>query len=547
MDQLRGTGSRAQCLEAGSANQGVPIHLKECVNKMISVGQASVSLELRDVFKDGVALRLGTRAFDILELLVLHQGQLVSKEQILQQVWPDTVVEENNLQVHISALRKALGSDRDLIRTVPGRGYLLLGGEGGVAETSAQACAVQPPAFGVQRLPAAVELVDRQPLLDEIDSALNDGAALITLIGPGGVGKTSLAVALGRQRLQTTSLAASSMPVCFVPLAQLHCSESPTQALATSLGVERSANQPLQQALVEHLERNPGLIILDNCEHLIDQVAELAQNLLLGAPSVRILATSREPLRIAGERSLRVPPLSSPEPCANRQAILQSGSAQLFLRHWRALDCQMAATCDEELDDYSVELVGEVCRRLDGIPLALEMAAARACALGLFQLIQSLDDSVHLLSASLRTAPPRQQTLQSSLAWSYRLLDQEERTVLRLLADLDGRFTLDQACSALQCATLDRPCIMDCMVRLATKSMLMVSAQGPFRFYRMLNATRACLRTGHLHALEGQTLRPDPSSRQASATLASLQSVSTVPMGPDGYHARHQRALAVGR
>jgi len=510
---------------------------------MISVGQATVSLELRDVFRDGVALRIGTRAFDILELLVRHPGQLLTKEQILEKVWPDTVVEENNLQVHISALRKALGSDRDLIRTVPGRGYLLLAGEcGGADDAPPPASAAQPSALTGIRLPAAVELVGRQALLDEIGTALSDSAALVTLIGPGGVGKTSLAVALGRQRLET-----ASMPVFFVPLAQLQCRESVAHALATALAVDRVQPGLLQQALIEYLQRNPGLVIFDNCEHLIDQVADLAQTLLLAVPSVRILATSREPLRIAGERSLRVPPLTSPGPEAGREAILGSDSAQLFMRHWRSLDCQIAATSDPELDDYSVELVGEVCRRLDGIPLALEMAAARACALGLFQLIQSLDDSVHLLSASLRTAPPRQQTLQSSLAWSYRLLNQEERTVLRLLADLDGRFTLDQACTALECATLGRPCIMDCMVRLATKSMLMVTAQGPFRFYRMLSATRACLRAGHLHALEGQTLRPDPHAFDSPATLASLQSVRAMPSGPDGYHARHQKALAAAR
>jgi hypothetical protein len=147
----------------------------------------------------------------------------------------------------------------------------------------------------------------------------------------------------------------------------------------------------------------------------------------------------------------------------------------------------------------------------------------------------------------LRTAPPRQQTLQSSLAWSYRLLSRDERTVLRQLADLEGRFTLEQACTALQCATLARSCIMDCMVRLATKSLLMVSAQGPFRFYRMLAATRTCLRIGQTQELAGDTFKPDPRSREIPPSMASLQASRATPIGPDGYHARHQRALAAGR
>ena len=512
---------------------------------MISLGQATVSLELRDVFKDGVALRIGTRAFDILELLIRQQGQLVSKEQILQCVWPDTVVEENNLQVHISALRKALGSDRDLIRTIPGRGYLLLGGEGGCSEGAliedAHTVQALQGASARHRLPAAVELVGRETLLEEINAALNDPRAFITLIGPGGVGKTSLAVELGRQRLE-----AGTTPVWFVPLAQLQCAEALPQALAAALGSEGGGADSLP-SLLQQLAQQPGLIILDNCEHLIDQVAGLVEALLFGAPCVQIVATSREPLRIAGERSLQVPPLSAPEADATREAILHCESARVFLRHWRALDCQVASTVDAELDDYSIELVGEVCRRLDGIPLALEMAAARACALGLYQLVGTLDDSVHLLSASLRTAPPRQQTLQASLAWSYRLLSREERTVFRLLADLEGRFTLEQACNALQCATLARSRIMDCMMRLATKSLLMVSAQGPFRFYRMLAATRACLRISHTHELGDERFEPDPRTPDIASSLTNLQATRAVPIGPDGYHARHQRALAAGR
>jgi predicted ATPase/DNA-binding winged helix-turn-helix (wHTH) protein len=508
---------------------------------MISLGQTTISLEHRDVFKDGVAMRIGTRAFDILELLLRHQGQLVSKELILQSVWPDTVVEENNLQVHISALRKALGADREQIRTVPGRGYVLLGGES--IEAQARAPIGLRGCNGHHALPARVALLGRQTLLDEVSTALNEHCALVTLVGPGGVGKTVLAVEYGQVLLD-----AGDMPVYFVPLAQLQCAELLPDAFFSAVGLDCSGGDADLQGLIHFLQQRPGLVILDNCEHLVESVAGLLEVILRGAPAVRAVATSREPLRIAGERSLQVPPLPVPELHAPRKATLGSASAQLFLRQWRALDSHQGAGGNAELDDYSVDLVGEICRRLDGMPLALEMAAARACALGLYQLVASLDGSLHMLSASLRTAPPRQQTLQASLAWSLRLLGREERTVLRRLAELDGRFTLERACDALQRTRLPRACIMDCIVRLATKSLLMVSAQGPFRFYRMLAATRACLLT--LSAQETVAAEAPHTHLQdydAPSALASLHSVRAVPSGPDGYHARHQRALAVGR
>jgi predicted ATPase/DNA-binding winged helix-turn-helix (wHTH) protein len=508
---------------------------------MISLGQTMISREHRDVFKDGVAMRIGTRAFDILDVLLRHQGQLVSKETILQSVWPDTVVEENNLQVHISALRKAMGSDREQIRTVPGRGYVLLGGEGLDPEIRAPS-ALQ----GVScqhRLPARVALLGRQALLDEVSTTLAEGCALVTLIGPGGVGKTALAAELGQ-----TLLDAGTTPVYFVPLAQLQCAELLLDAFYSAVGLDCSSGDLDAQGLIRHLQQQPGLIILDNCEHLAESVAGLLEVILRGVPAVRAIATSREPLRIAGERSLQVPPLDIPELNTSPEIILRSAAAQLFLRQWRALDSHLPADGDAQLDDYSVELVGEICRRLDGMPLALEMAAARACILGLYQLVASLDGSLHMLSASLRTAPPRQQTLQASLAWSLRLLGREERTVLRRLAELDGRFTLERACDALQRTRLPRACIMDCIVRLATKSLLMVTAQGPFRFYRMLAATRACLLTLSAQDAAPVDVRaPRAQECDPPSALATLQSIRAVPVGPDGYHARHQRALAVGR
>lgn len=508
---------------------------------MISLGQTMISREHRDVFKDGVAMRIGTRAFDILDVLLRHQGQLVSKELILQSVWPDTVVEENNLQVHISALRKALGTDRERIRTVPGRGYVLLGSDS--AGTESPGSSVLQGVSCHHRLPARIALLGRQALLDEVSGTLDNGCVLVTLIGPGGVGKTALAAEFGQ-----TLIDAGTTPVYFVPLAQLQCDELLLEAFSSAVGMDCSHGEADLQGLIRHLQQRPGLIILDNCEHLVESTAGLLEVILRGAPAVRALATSREPLRIAGERSLQVPPLDVPERNASREMILRSDAAQLFLRQWRALDSHRAAGGNAELDDYSVELVGEICRRLDGMPLALEMAAARACALGLYQLVASLDGSLHLLSASLRTAPPRQQTLKASLAWSLRLLGREERTVLRQLAELDGRFTLERACDALQRTRLPRARIMDCIVRLATQSLLTVTAQGPFRFYHMLSASRACLlaidaeQTGRTDIGAPRLQDCDPPS-----ALTTLQSVRAVPMGPDGYHARHQRALAVGR
>jgi predicted ATPase len=265
-------------------------------------------------------------------------------------------------------------------------------------------------------------------------------------------------------------------------------------------------------------------------------------------PGLTVLATSREPLRIAHERSVRVAALDVPEVGADRQAILSSASVQLLSMHMRELDGTFAhrhlcPDADSRLDTQSVELMGEVCRRLEGVPLALQMAAARACGLG-------LDEHLHLLSSGLRTAPSRHQTLQASLIWSLRLLDDDELAVLERLSQVQGRFTLDLACDAVQDRKIPRSRVLDCIIGLALKSLLNVTAQGPFRFYAVPDSTRAFIKcalqgTGRIHPDHSDA--PVAQRRASALSIATLQTGTSGPIGPDGYHARHQRMLAASR
>jgi predicted ATPase/DNA-binding winged helix-turn-helix (wHTH) protein len=460
---------------------------------MKRLGETCVLLEHRTLHRHGVAVPLGERAFDILQLLIQRQGTLVTKEQMLNHVWPDNVVVENNLQVHISALRKALGNDRDLIRTLPGRGYLLVN-ESAAEPTPTdstfnpplfQPSAVTPPA--TPQLPLIAPLIGRDDLLDHACLALQD-ASTLTLTGAGGIGKTTLAIAVARQFSGTTAI-----PVYFVALAGLSDADQVLEALTLAAGLDIDNHKPQLLPLITHLAHTPCLIVLDNCEHLIEAAALLAEQMVRHCPQVKILATSREPLRIARERGLRVPPLLFPASGASREQILTSPSAQLFLRHMRNQNSCCANISDDQIDRQSVELISEACRRTEGIPLGLEMAATRAATLGLHELVISLQDDLASLAAGLRTTPARHQSLQASLQWSYRLLNGDEQTVLQRIACLEGRLTLDRLCAAAEPAGISRSLATDCVVGLTQKSLLMINVEGPFRSYRLLESTRACL------------------------------------------------------
>lgn len=516
---------------------------------MINLGQTRVSLEQRELFKDGAALRVGARAFDILELLIRCQGRLVTKDEILQCVWPQTVVEENNLQVHISALRKVLGTDRNLIRTIAGRGYVLLGADSLNPEVEAASLPLDKTPLSEALLPVSQPLIGRDVLLNEVCLALGL-CTLVTLTGPGGIGKTALATEVAQCFSST-----QSGSVYFVALADLNGPVLLMDAMASALGIDCSSADPMPQTLINRLAGQISLLVLDNCEHLIEAVADLVEVLIHHCPGLTVLATSREPLRIAHERSMRVPPLTVPEIGADRESILNSASVQLLLRHMRALDgsyaqphcCQDA---DALLDTQSIELMGEVCRRLEGVPLALQMAAARACGLGLFELIASLRENLHLLSSGLRTAPARHQTLQASLIWSLRLLDDEELAVLERLSQLHGRFTLDLACDAVQNRYLPRSRVLDCIIGLALKSLLIVTAEGPFRFYAVPESTRAFVNSALARRSElfpDESITPHAGKHAIALSLATIHTGKSGPRGPNGYHASHQRMLAASQ
>ncbi|UXU85448.1 ATP-binding protein [Burkholderia sp. S-53] len=438
---------------------------------MIRIGTLHVFLDRREIRSNGRLLRIGSRAFEILELLIRANGALVSKDEIMQRVWPHTVVEENNLQVHIAALRKALADDRNLIVTVPGRGYRLVGGQ-------TEGAAPARPAMS--RLTAApTALVGREQTVADVLAAL-DTARVVTLVGAGGIGKTRVA-------LEAAMRAEASFPdgAAFVSLATVACPRFVPDALAGAFGIVQPAGSLTLEAVLASVANRRMLLVLDNCEHLLDAAAQIATALTESDAGLYVLATSREALRIQGERLCPVPPLDVPGEGADDAETLNASAVQLFSARARAADPRFP------LDERSVALMASVCRRLDGLPLAIELAAARAAVLGIDVLAAHLDDHFRLLTGGFRTALPRHQTLQAMYDWSYRLLGDAERLLLRWLGVFRDSFSIDAVRDIVGTKGLADADLLDTIAGLVSKSLLSLeSAHGAPR-YRLLTTTRA--------------------------------------------------------
>jgi predicted ATPase/DNA-binding winged helix-turn-helix (wHTH) protein len=454
---------------------------------IIDFGRFRVVPHRRELLADGEPLRLGGRTFDVLMALIEGQGAVVSKDALIGRVWPNRIVEESSLHVQISALRDALGADRNLIRTISGRGYQFTGEISTVAaspHTQAVAgTAVQIPAAAhpsTNLTEPVSELIGREIEFEEI-LGLTAAHRLVTLTGAGGIGKTRLGFDVARRLLPKFADG-----VWVIELAPLSDPDLVPAAVATELGLGLAGEVISPERVANALAAKQLLLVLDNCEHLVGAAASMAEALLRANPTVRVLATSREPLRAEGEYLYRVPPLAIPtEGGQDEEDLLRYGAVRLFVARARAAAPQFSP------DGRVAVAIAAICRHLDGIPLAIELAAARTNALGVEELAARLDDCFHLLTSGRRTALPRHQTLRATLDWSYDLLPEPERVVLRRLAIFAGPFTLRAASAVAAIGEIAGSDIVDYAANLVAKSLVAADLGGAKGRYRLLETTRA--------------------------------------------------------
>jgi predicted ATPase/DNA-binding winged helix-turn-helix (wHTH) protein len=442
-------------------------------------GPFELNIAERTLKKADDVIPLGARAFDILVMLVDRPGEVVGKNELIAKVWPDVIVGDGTLRVHMSALRKALGDGQfgnRYIASVQGRGYSF------VAPVSRQEAEVDGRnglAPGLSLPVAPGEMVGRDDVVLQIRARLQTGR-LITIVGAGGMGKTTVALAVGCAVWSDFSGA-----VFFVDLAVLRSRDQIVAAIASTVGLALSPRDS-EAALLEFLRSRRALLILDSCEHLIEQAAEIADRICRYAPDIFLLATSRETLQVAGEYVVRLQPLACPpeQPGQSIEEILSYPAVRLFVERVGARGVDLALSADD------AALVAEICHRLDGIPLAIELAARRAATLGIRDTAARLA-SLDLLKLGRRTANPRHQTLRATLDWSYDLLSEIERTVLRRIAIFIGSFTLEGALAAAEHQDTGRCDAAEAIGSLVEKSLVVSRIDSRAVSYRLLDTTRS--------------------------------------------------------
>jgi predicted ATPase/DNA-binding winged helix-turn-helix (wHTH) protein len=436
----------------------------------------------RMLLEDGKPAHLGSRALDVLIALVQSAGETLHKDHLIACAWPDTVVDEGALRVNVAALRRALGDGKAgnrFIANIPGRGYSFVAS---VRREQGQEIATLPNrSVPGGNLPAQLtRVIGRSEIIATVMARVAQ-QRFLTIVGPGGIGKTTVAVAAAK------ALSGSyAGGVWFVGLGSLQDPTLVPSAVSAVLGSPPGVGDPLS-SLAAWLRDKCALIVIDNCEHVVGAAAATAEAMLRAAPQVAILATSREPLRAEGEWLLRLPSLQVPPERSGLTAAEALSFPAVELFNERAV-----ATLDGfDIADADVPIALEICRRLDGVPLAIELAASQVDVFGIRDLAAHLDNRLAVLTRGRRTAVPRQQTLRATIDWSYELLSEPERHLLCCLGIFPAGFGLEAAAAVVSNSDDAAAVIGEGIASLVAKSLVTRDGSTPAGRWRLLETIRA--------------------------------------------------------
>jgi predicted ATPase/DNA-binding winged helix-turn-helix (wHTH) protein len=449
-------------------------------DRNLRFGPFELSIRERVLRRDGVALPLGSRALDILIYLAERPGEVITNQELIDHVWSGVTVEEGSIRVHVAAIRKALDDGKfgnRYIANIKGRGYSFVGTVVSLIDGTESRSAEFRYQSGLPARP--IMMIGRDSMLSEVGNILRE-ERFVTLLGPGGIGKTTIAVAVGHAVAEEFG-----GEVYFVDLASLADPDLVVRAIGTSLGLALKSNEASLE-LVDLIRSRKLLIILDNCEHVIQAAASIAEQLFQGAEQVHLLATSRELLRVEGEHCYRVDPLDFPpaETDQTADAVIRYPAARLFVERVAARGGNFILTNRE------APFVAEMCRRLDGLPLAIELAAGPVAALGIRDTLARLASRLELLKRGHRTAVPRHQALTATLDWSYDLLSDAERIVFRRITRFVEHFSLEGARHVAGEQGFGNEDIFDAIAGLVQKSLIATRIDQGEPQYRLLDTTR---------------------------------------------------------